>query len=140
MSGPLRVGVVGCGGIAQMMHLPTLAERPDVFSMVALADLNRATLEAVGSRYSVGGLHLDFRELVSRADVDAVLLLASGSHEEPAVAALQAGKHLFVEKPLGFSLEETERIAAGAAGNRGRPPGGRSNPFRPALLQGPADG
>src|SRR6266581_2057220 len=135
MSGPLRVGVVGCGGIAQMMHLPTLAERPDLFSIVALADVNGATLEAVGRRYAVGGLHLDFRELVSRADVEAVLLLSSGSHEGPAVAALQAGKHLFVEKPLGFSLEETERIAAVARASRGRLMVGYHKRFDPACLK-----
>ncbi len=135
MGGPLRVGVVGCGGIAQMMHLPTLAERPDLFSIVALADLNGATLEAVGRRYGVGGLHLDVRELVSRADVDAVLLLASGSHEGPAVAALEAGKHLFVEKPLGFSLEETERIAAVARKCRGRLMVGYHKRFDPAYLK-----
>ncbi len=135
MSGPLRVGVVGCGGIAQMMHLPTLAERPDLFSIVALADLNGATLEAVGRRYAVGGLHLDFRELVSRADVEAVLLLSSGSHEAPAVAALQAGKHVFVEKPLGFSLEETERITEVARRSPGRLMVGYHKRFDPAYVK-----
>src|SRR5260370_36192821 len=111
MSGPLRVGVVGCGGIAQMMHLPTLAERPDLFTIVALADLDRATLEAVGRRYGVGGLHPDYRNLVSRADVDVMLLLTSGSHEEAAVAALEAGKHPFVQKTPRFSLDENDRNA-----------------------------
>jgi len=135
MSGPLRVGVVGCGGIAQMMHLPTLAERPDLFKVVALADLNGATLEAVGRRYGVTGLHPDYRDLVSRADVDAVLLLASGSHEDAAVLALQAGKHLFVEKPLGFSLEETERIAAVARRSRGRLMVGYHKRFDPGYLE-----
>src|SRR5260370_25731435 len=119
MSGPVRVGVVGCGGIAQMMHLPTLAERPDLFTIVALADLDRATLEAVGRRYGVGGLHPHYRNLVSRADVDVMLLLTSGSHEEAAVAALEAGKPLFVPEPLRFSLQETERIAARARRSRG---------------------
>src|SRR3989442_13219679 len=109
MGGPLGVGVVGCGGIAQMMHLPTLAERPDLFSIAALADLNRATLEAVGRRYAVGALHLDFRELVSRADVDAVLLLASGSHEGPAVGALHAGNDPLLEEPPRFGLEGAAR-------------------------------
>lgn len=139
MRGPLRVGVVGCGGIAQMMHLPTLAERPDLFTIVALADLNRATLDAVGRRYGVGGLHLDHRDLVSRADVDAVLLLTSGSHEEAAVAALEAGKHLFVEKPLGFSLEETERIAALARRSRGRLMVGYHKRFDPGYLEARAE-
>lgn len=120
MTSPLRVGVIGCGGIAQMMHLPTLAERPDLFAIAGLADVSRPTLDAVGRRYGVSVLCADFRELVARPDVDAVLLLASGSHFDAATAALEAGKHLFVEKPLGFSLRETEAIAAVARRSRGR--------------------
>ncbi len=120
MSGPLRVAVVGCGGIAQMMHLPTLFERPDLFQVVALADVNRPTLEAVGRRYGVAVLYTDHRELVARPDVDAMLLLASGSHRAAVTDALLAGRHVFVEKPLAFSLAETEAIAAVARKAKGR--------------------
>jgi predicted dehydrogenase len=119
VSGPLRVAVVGCGGIAQMMHLPTLAERPDLFQIVGLADVNAATLHAVGRRYGIATLATDHNELVARPDVDAVLILASGSHRDPALHALAAGKHVFVEKPLGFSVEETEEIASAAQRARG---------------------
>lgn len=112
MSKPLRVGVVGVGGIAQMMHLPTLAERPDLFEMVAFADVSTETLEAVGRRYGVRNLSASHRDIARREDVDAVLVLSGGSHREAAVAALEAGKHLFVEKPLGYSVAETETIAA----------------------------
>jgi predicted dehydrogenase len=108
----LRVAVVGCGGIAQMMHLPTLFERPDLFQVVGLADVNATTLHAVGRRYGIATLATDHHELVARPDVDAVLVLASGSHREAVLTALAAGKHVFVEKPLGFSVEETEEIAA----------------------------
>ena len=112
MKGPLRVAVVGCGGIAQMMHLPTLAERPDLFRIAGLSDVNPATLQAVGGRYGVSVLGADHRELLSRDDVDAVLIASSGSHRQAVLDALAAGKHVFVEKPLGFSVEETEQIAA----------------------------
>jgi len=115
LSRPLRVGVVGCGGIAQMMHLPTLAERPDLFTIAALADLRPDALEAVGQRYGVKALHTDPHELLARADVEAVLLLSSGSHQQAALDTLAAGKHLFVEKPVAFSLGETEAVAAAAA-------------------------
>src|SRR5262245_58416458 len=133
--GPLRIGVIGCGGIAQMMHLPTLAERPDLFTIAALADVSRPTLEAVGGRYAVTALATDYRELLARADVDAVLLLASGSHREAVVAALEAGKHVFAEKPLGFSLRETEAIAAAARGSRGRLMVGYHKRFDPHYLE-----
>ena len=87
MSGPLRVGVVGCGGIAQMMHLPTIAERPDLFRLTALADVDRAVLGGVGERYG-GALFADYRELLALDEVDAVLLCASGSHREAALGTL----------------------------------------------------
>jgi predicted dehydrogenase len=111
---PLRIAVIGCGGIAQMMHLPTLAERPDLFSITGLADIDRATLDAVGARYHVARRATDYREIVAQPDLDAVLVLASGLHRQFVLAALEAGRHVFVEKPLGFSLAETEEIALAA--------------------------
>jgi predicted dehydrogenase len=111
MSGRLRVGVVGCGGIAQMMHLPTLAERPDLFEIVALADLSEKTLNAVGDRYGVRARFKDGRELASQGDVEAILLFASGCHREAVLGLLGARKPIFVEKPLAFSLPETEEVA-----------------------------
>jgi len=105
------VGVIGVGGIAQMMHLPTLAERPDLFEIAGLADVDRRTLDAVGGRYAVAVRATDYRELLARKDVEAVLVATSGSHREAAVRALEAEKHVFVEKPVGFSLAETEDVA-----------------------------
>jgi predicted dehydrogenase len=131
----LRVGIVGCGGIAQMMHLPTLFERPDLFEVTALADVSRPTLEAVGRRYKVAALFPDHRELLTRPDVDAVMLLASGSHREAVAAGLAAGKHVFVEKPLAFSLEETEAIAALAKKAKGRLMVGYHKRFDPHYLK-----
>jgi len=66
VSQPLRVGVVGCGGIAQMMHLPTLAERSDLFQIVALADVSEKTLDAVGDRYGVRARFKEGRELAGQ--------------------------------------------------------------------------
>lgn len=114
MTGPLRLGVIGCGAIAQMMHLPTLAERPDLFAVAGLADLDRAMLDMVAARYHVARTTVDYRDLLAHRDVDAVLVLASGSHRPFVTAALASGKHVFVEKPLGFSLAETEELAATA--------------------------
>jgi predicted dehydrogenase len=111
-SSVLRVGVIGCGAIAQMMHLPTLAERSDLFAIAGLADIDRAALDGVAARYHVASTTTDYRGLLARRDVDAVLVLASGTHMPFVQAALEAGKHIFVEKPLGFSLRETEELAA----------------------------
>jgi predicted dehydrogenase len=111
VSGRLRVGVVGCGGIAQMMHLPTLAERPDLFEIVAVADVSETVLNAVGDRYGVRARFKDGRELAAHGAVEAVLLFASGCHREAVLSLLGARKPIFVEKPVAFSLPETEEVA-----------------------------
>jgi predicted dehydrogenase len=114
----LAVAVVGTGGIAQMMHLPTLAERPDLFRIAGLAEIDGRVLDAVGSRYGVAVRTTDYRELVAREDVEAVLLATPGSHRDAVLLALQAGKHVLVEKPVGFSLKETEDVARAARRSR----------------------
>lgn len=114
MSEPLRTAVVGCGGIAQMMHLPTLTERPDLFTVTALCDVDDKTLAAVGDRYGVRARASTLDEVLAQDDVEAVLLCSPDAHGEPVARALAAGKHVFAEKPLGFSLRETEVAAAAA--------------------------
>jgi predicted dehydrogenase len=111
---PLRMGVIGCGGIAQMMHIPYMNDYEN-FEIVALADLHRPTLEAVGAHYRISNLYTDWRQLLARADIDAVGIFHAGSHYETVIAALDTNKHILVEKPLAWNLRETEEIAARAA-------------------------
>jgi len=110
MTSPLRVGVIGCGGITQMMHLPFLAERPDLFSIEALADIDPATLEAVGRRYHVQRRFTDHRELLALPGVEAAVILSGDSHRQPVVDAARAGKQIFVEKPLGENMQEVQEV------------------------------
>lgn len=105
----LRLGVIGCGGIAQMMHLPHLRELSDRFEVVALADVNSKTLNAVGDYYGITSRYLDYRELLG-LDLDGVMILTGGTHAEVAIAAAQTGKHIFVEKPLCYTLREADAI------------------------------
>ncbi|MBX7183947.1 MAG: Gfo/Idh/MocA family oxidoreductase [Vicinamibacteria bacterium] len=134
MSGKLRAGVIGCGGIAQMMHLPTLAERPDLFEITAVADISEAVLNAVADRYRVAERSRDFRDVATSPNVDAVFVLSSGRHDAALEAAYAAGKHVFVEKPLGFGRPETERLATAAHAARGFTMVGYHKRFDPAYL------
>lgn len=108
----LRVGVIGCGTIAQIAHVPHLFRYDEKFELVALADLFEPLLHSVGDHYRVAGRHTDWRELVRRDDIDAVVICHSGSHRDTTIAALEAGKHVFVEKPLAWNLREVEEVAA----------------------------
>jgi predicted dehydrogenase len=111
-SNRLRVGVIGCGLVAQVMHLPHLRELDDRFEVAAVCDLSPAALEFAGAMFPSARRHSAWEELL--ADVDAVLVLTAGSHAPVAVAAAEAGVHVFVEKPMCFSVEEGEQMIAAA--------------------------
>jgi predicted dehydrogenase len=113
----LRVGVVGCGLIAQVMHLHYLRELAGRFEIAAICDLSEEVREAVGRDYGVAERFATWQELLARP-LDAVLVLTSGSHAPIAIAAAKAGIHVLVEKPMCFSVAEGQAMvdAAAAAG------------------------
>jgi predicted dehydrogenase len=111
--GPLRIGVIGCGLIAQVMHLPYLHELSHRYSVEAICDLSPSVLAAVGDRYAVPSRVTRWQELLE-TPLDAVLIATPGSHAEPAIAAARAGLHVFVEKPMCFSPAEGRAMIAAA--------------------------
>ncbi len=109
----IRMGVVGCGAIAQIQHLPHLSELRDKYELVGLCDVSRHLVDFMGDLYQVSHRVTDYRELLA-LDLDAVLLCFADPKTEVAVAALQAGKHVFIEKPMCISVEEADRIIGAA--------------------------
>ena len=110
--GRLAVGIVGCGLVAQVMHLPYLEELADRFEVRALCDISPAVLASAAERFPRARTFTDWRDLVAEP-LDAVLVLTPGSHALVAVAAAQAGRHVFVEKPMCLSVDEgTEMVEA----------------------------
>jgi predicted dehydrogenase len=108
----LRVGVVGGGFITQVMHLPSLMELTDRFEVVGLADPSRTTRETLASRYGMGATFAGYQELLENASPDALLVLSPGStHAKVIMAALDAGVHVFTEKPLCLVAEDAWEIA-----------------------------
>ena len=109
----IRVGVVGCGLIAQVMHLPHLRELGDRFTVTALCDLSEQALAFAGALFP-DAARLDRWEDLVDADVDAVLVLTPGSHAPVAIAAADSGRHVFAEKPMCLSVAEGEAMLAAA--------------------------
>jgi len=87
----LRLGVVGTGLIAQVMHLHYLAELAGSYEVAAVCDAVPDSARACADRYRIGAVFTDWRELVAEP-LDAVLVLTSGSHAPIAVAAAEAGR------------------------------------------------
>jgi predicted dehydrogenase len=104
------MGVIGCGAIAQIMHIPYLAEY-EQFDLVALADVHQPTLDDVAGRYQAQRRYTDPFELIAQDDLDAVVICHSGSHRDTIIAALDAGKHVFVEKPMTWIAREAREVA-----------------------------
>lgn len=100
--GRVRVGVIGAGSIAQIIHLPFLRDLADRFAITAVCDIASDTLDFVGDLYRVSpeARFVDYRDLCASDEVDAVLICPNGSHVPQAIAALEHGKHILVEKPL----------------------------------------
>jgi predicted dehydrogenase len=109
--GRIRVGVIGCGLIGQMMHLPHLKELHERFELVALCDVSPGTLQYVADYYGVSKRHQDHHALLQEP-IDAAVVLSADSHGQVIVDALKAGKHVFTEKPMCFTLREADEIIA----------------------------
>ncbi len=119
MSRPIRVGVIGCGLIAQVMHLPFLSELSDQFEIAALCDLSESVARQCGERYGVQAVHTNWQNLLTE-ELDAVMVLTSGNHAQFAIQAAQGGLHVFVEKPMALSSTDCVAMidAADIAGVR----------------------
>ncbi len=110
----VRVGAIGCGSIARAVHLPVLTRTAGV-AITALADPDAASLAAAARLAPNAALCRGADELLARDDVDAVLVTApSGLHAELGIAVAEAGRHLYLEKPLATSLADGERVVAAA--------------------------
>jgi predicted dehydrogenase len=110
MTRRLRVGVIGCGAIAQIMHIPYIVDYDDKFELVALADIYRPALDAVADHYHIQRRYTDWRELLAQDDIEAVVICHSGSHRDSTIAAVEANKHVLVEKPLAWNVRETQEV------------------------------
>ncbi len=125
MTGKTRIGVVGCGLIAQVMHLPYLAELTDRFEIAALCDLSSQVVSGCGARYGVARTFTRWEEMLDEP-LDAVLVATSGDHAPIAIAAAEAGRHVFVEKPMALCSADAARDGPGRGGRR-RVPDGRDD-------------
>ncbi len=107
----IKLGVVGCGAIAQVHHMPNLFELQELFDVTCVCDVSAGAAAYVAERFRVPHHVTDYRELLA-ADVDAVLLCQSDPKTTVAVDAFDAGKHLFIEKPVCYSLEDMDAMIA----------------------------
>lgn len=111
----LRVGIVGCGYATTDRHLPAL-RRIGEAEVVAVADTDASATGRVAAQWGIPRSYGTVEELVADESVDVVAVCTPPAHHaEAAVAALEAGKHVLVEKPLAASLDDADELLRRAA-------------------------
>ena len=119
----MRVGLIGCGEVAQVVHIPTLGFMPE-FRVVYLCDISQEALSHCKTRVFGGSAPkttTDPTELCSSEEVDVVFVINSDEyHADHAILALQNDKHVFVEKPLALNLRDIERLKSAEASSKGK--------------------
>ena len=106
----LRVGLIGCGAIAQQVHLPNLISLANV-QVAALADPDDSHLSMAARAAPTARAFGNYEELLNEADVDAIVICVPNSlHAKTAIAALKNGVHVYLEKPLATNPAEANAV------------------------------
>ena len=109
----IRVGIIGCGKIAQVRHIPEYAANPHA-EVYGFYDINLARAEELAKKYG-GKAFASYEELLADPAIEAVSVCAANhAHAEISIAALKAGKHVLCEKPMAVTLAECEAMVAAA--------------------------
>ncbi|MCB0103143.1 MAG: Gfo/Idh/MocA family oxidoreductase [Anaerolineales bacterium] len=107
-----RFGIIGCGRIAPR-HADTLADIPDA-ELVQVCDVIESRAHAFAEKYGAAYC-LNYHDLLANPEVDIVnICTPSGMHAEMTIAALKAGKHVIVEKPMAMNPADADRMIAAA--------------------------
>ena len=108
----LRIGIIGCGGIANGKHMPSLSKVKEC-EMVAFCDIIPERAEKAAKQFGVEGAKVfaDYKELLAEKDIDVVhVCTPNSSHSFITVDALEAGKHVMCEKPMAINSAEAKKM------------------------------
>lgn len=111
--GKLKIGFIGCGGIANDKHFPGMATQRDRIDMYAFCDIIPERAEEARAKYGCEGAKVftDYRELLKDPDIYAVHVLTPNvKHCEISVAAMEAGKHVICEKPMAATYADALKM------------------------------
>ena len=109
-----RLGVVGIGWWATFNHIPTIADCPEA-EIVAICDLDRTRLDIAGDKFGIAARYVDIAEMLAKENLDGVMISTPHvAHTAPAIAALEKGCHVLIEKPMATTAKDGRAIAAAA--------------------------
>ena len=112
----VKVGIIGCGKIAQVRHIPEYLDNPNA-KLTGLYDLNLQRAKDLAEKYNCKSYE-SVEEMLAVPEIDAVsICVANNAHAEISVQALNSGKHVLCEKPMATTLEDCEKMVEAASEN-----------------------
>ncbi len=109
-----KVGVIGLGSIAQLVHLPNLSKLDNAV-LTAVAEINKNRLNTIADKFNVKERYTDYNEMLQKSSAEIIIIATpTGLHKEVATACLKAGKDVLVEKPLARTYQEAKQIVDAA--------------------------
>ncbi|KAL1304914.1 hypothetical protein AAFC00_003829 [Neodothiora populina] len=117
----LRVGIVGAGEVAQVIHLPVLSLLAHLYSVSIICDISKKNADHCAWKFHIPESTTNPIEVITSAHVDVVFILTSDdSHADYTIAALEAGKDVMIEKPITLSRAAAQRIIDAEAKSGGK--------------------
>lgn len=132
MSNVFKIGIIGCGGIANGKHMPSLKKQKNA-SMIAFCDIEVDRAEQAAAQYGAEGakVYSDYHELLQDPSIDVIhVCTPNDSHAVITVAALEAGKHVMCEKPIAKTAAEAKLMVETARRTGKKLTIGYNNRFR----------
>lgn len=105
-----KLAIIGCGGLAQSQHIPNMM-KIDNAELMVICDLDRNVLDKVGNYYKIERRETDYRNVLNDPEIDGVVIVTRAeAHVSLTLAALEAGKNVYVEKPLAETDSECAKV------------------------------
>ncbi len=138
----LDVGIIGCGAVAQIIHLPILKKMSNV-NIKAICDIDKRKINAIKERYGIESAYTDLNKFLVENQFDAIMILTpTNTHKEIAFLCSQYCDKLFVEKPVARTYKETEELMKSLERTKTKVMVGFNMRFRPdaMLMKGLIEG
>jgi UDP-N-acetyl-2-amino-2-deoxyglucuronate dehydrogenase len=115
----LKMGLIGCGRIANASHLPAIAESKGLVQLVAVVDTIEESAKKAYEKYGSKRYYTSMREAFTDPEVEAfIICLPHRLHRDATVEALNQGKHVLIEKPLALTVGEADQMIKAAEANK----------------------
>ena len=109
MSEKIRVGIIGCGLISRLRHVPTYKKLAEKVEIASVCDLDEKLASSLAEDFSIPAWYKDVNEMLSKENLDLVdICVPPKVHSSVALSAIENGCHTFIEKPMALTTAECQ--------------------------------